>query len=306
MKQLLILIKRNMKLFFKDKGVFFTSLITPLILLVLYVTFLGNVYKNTFNDIIPDIFHNLEGYDEIINGLVGSQLFSSLLAVSCITVAFSSNMIMVSDKVNGTIDDILITPVKKSTLAISYYVATFLNTLLVCMCAFFACLIYLAIVGWYLSFVDVMLIVLDILVLTMFGTALSSLVNFFLKSQGQISAVGAIVSSCYGFICGAYMPISSFGETLQKILSFLPGTYGTSLLRNHTMNGPIEALSNLSSNGISIPDELIKGIKDAVDSNVYFFDNLVKEWQMFLFLGLSVLVILGSYILLTILKKKYK
>ena len=31
---------RNCKLFFKDKGVFFTSLITPLILLVLYATFL--------------------------------------------------------------------------------------------------------------------------------------------------------------------------------------------------------------------------------------------------------------------------
>ena len=29
------LIKRNIKLFFKDKGMFFTSLITPVILLVL-------------------------------------------------------------------------------------------------------------------------------------------------------------------------------------------------------------------------------------------------------------------------------
>ena len=30
------------------------------------------------------------------------------------------------------------------------------------------------------------------------------------------------------------MPISAFGEGLQKIISFLPGTYGTSLIRNHT------------------------------------------------------------------------
>ena len=35
---LAILIKRNVKLFFKDKGMFFTSLITPVILLVLYAT----------------------------------------------------------------------------------------------------------------------------------------------------------------------------------------------------------------------------------------------------------------------------
>ena len=38
------LVKRNTKLYFKDKGMFLTSLITPLILLVLYGTFLSNVY----------------------------------------------------------------------------------------------------------------------------------------------------------------------------------------------------------------------------------------------------------------------
>ena len=42
------LVRRNTKLYFKDKGMFFTSLITPLILLVLYSTFLGNVYEDSF------------------------------------------------------------------------------------------------------------------------------------------------------------------------------------------------------------------------------------------------------------------
>ena len=37
------LVKRNTKLYFKDKGMFFSSLITPVILLVLYATFLKNV-----------------------------------------------------------------------------------------------------------------------------------------------------------------------------------------------------------------------------------------------------------------------
>ena len=42
------LIKRNIKLYFKDKGLFFSSLITPIILLVLYVTFLRNVFYDSF------------------------------------------------------------------------------------------------------------------------------------------------------------------------------------------------------------------------------------------------------------------
>ena len=47
------LTKRNCKLFFKDKGMFFTSLITPIILLVLYATFLAKVYRDSFTSALP-------------------------------------------------------------------------------------------------------------------------------------------------------------------------------------------------------------------------------------------------------------
>ena len=53
MKTVIFLIKRNTKLFFKDKGMFFTALITPAILLVLYGTFLGNVYRDSFTASLP-------------------------------------------------------------------------------------------------------------------------------------------------------------------------------------------------------------------------------------------------------------
>ena len=63
-----------------------------------------------------------------------------------------------------------------------------------------------------------------------------SIISYPLTTQGQMSAVGTIVSAGYGFICGAYMPISDFGSGLQKVLSYLPGTYGTLLIyrRKHS------------------------------------------------------------------------
>ena len=185
------LIKRNCKLFFKDKGMFFTSLITPLILLVLYSTFLYNVYRDSFVSAIPEI---ISVPDKLIDATVGGELFSSLLAVSCVTVSFCCNMLMVQDKISGARRDLTVTPVKKSTLALGYYISTFISTMIVCLVATGACLIYLAKVGWYLSVSDILFILLDILLLVMFGTALSSVINFFLSSQGQISAVGTIVS----------------------------------------------------------------------------------------------------------------
>ena len=48
MKKLCALIGRNRKLFFRDKGMLLSALITPFILIVLYATFLAKVYKDSF------------------------------------------------------------------------------------------------------------------------------------------------------------------------------------------------------------------------------------------------------------------
>ena len=298
MKSTVLLIKRNVKLFFKDKGMFFTSLITPAILLVLYATFLGDVYRDSFITNLPNA-QTLP--KKLIDGLVGAQLISSILAVSCVTVAFCSNFLMVQDKANGTVKDLRISPIKSSHLALSYYVATIISTLLICFIAAGICLAYLAVVGFYMSAIDIALLFADIVLLVLFGTALSSVINFFLSSQGQISAVGTIVSSCYGFICGAYMPIATFDESLQKVISFLPGTYGTALIRNHSMRG---ALAEMENEGI--PETAINSLKDAMDCNLYFFDNKVEEWIMYVILGGSILLLLGIYIILNALKRKEK
>lgn len=230
MKTIKYLCKRNVKIYFKDKGMLFPSLITPVILLVLYATFLKKVYDDSFRSSLKAAGVTIS--DSVINGCVGGQLVSSLLAVCCVTVAFCSNLLMIKDKTSGAIKDLTVSPVKPSVLSISYFLSSLLSTLIISAVGTAACLIYLAATGWYLSFADVISLLLNVILLTTFGTALSSCVNFFLSTDGQASAVGTIVSAGYGFICGAYMPLSAFGEGLRNALGFLPGTYGTSLIRN--------------------------------------------------------------------------
>ncbi len=292
------LIKRNVKLFFKDKGMFFTSLITPVILLVLYATFLGNVYRTNFAASLPE---NVTVPESLINGLAGGQLISSILSVSCITVAFCSNFLMVQDRAGGTIRDFKISPVKPSVLSMSYYAATLLCTLIICFAAAGICLAYVAFTGWYMSAADVFLLLLDILLLVLFGTALSSIINFFLSTQGQISAVGTIISAGYGFICGAYMPISSFGSGLQKFISFLPGTYGTALVRTHSLQG---VLAEMQAHGI--PADTVESFKVSLDCNLRFFDTLVGPPAMYAIVGGSTAVCIGVYILLNTLCRPKK
>ena len=291
------LIRRNTKLYFKDKGMFFTSLITPLILLVLYTTFLGNVYESSFRSALEAAGATVS--DQLIMGCVGGQLVSSLLAVSCVTVAFCSNLLMVQDKTSGARQDLTIAPIKSSTLSLSYYLSTLCATLLISFTAAAVCLGYLYMVGWFLTLADVAALLLDVFLLVMFGTALSSCVIFPLSTNGQASAVGTIISAGYGFICGAYMPISSFSEGLQRVISFLPGSYGTSLLRNHTLRGVFQEMENLH-----FPSQVVEAIRDSVDCNLYFFDNKVELSGMYLVLTASIVILVGLYITMAMLSQR--
>ncbi len=290
------LIRRNCRLFFRDKGMFFSSLITPIILLVLYVTFLGNVYRDSFTGALPEGFV-IE--DALLNATVGGQLISSLLAVCCVTVAFCSNLLMVQDRVSGARRDLAVSPVRPSTIAVAYFCASALATLLISLTALAACLLYLALTGWLLRAGDVLFMLLDVALLTLFGVALSSCVNFPLRTQGQGSAVGTIVSAGYGFLCGAYMPISNFSSGLQKVLSFLPGTYGTSLLRNHALAGAYREMAR-----VGFPAEVIEAIRDSIDCNLYFFGRSVSIGGMYAVLVGATLLLVGLYVLLNAVRRE--
>lgn len=296
MKQISALIRRNIKLYFKDKGLFFVSLITPVILLVLFATFLANVYKVSFVSALPV---GMALKDALINAMVGGQLVSSLLAVSCVTVAFCSNSLMVQDKLSGARRDLLVTPVRRSVLSVSYFAACTLSTLIVNFAAMGLCFAYLAITGWYLAAADVCLLALDVLLLTLFGVALSSCIHFFLNTRGQVSAVGTMVSVGYGFLCGAYMPINSFSAGLQRAMSFLPGTYGTALLRNHALAGAFREMR-----AVGFPAEIVESIRDSIDCNLYFFGEKVSIGTMYLVLCGTIAVLSALYILFNLRKKK--
>lgn len=288
---LLALVKRNIKLYFKDKGTFIMSLITPLILLALFVTFLNNVYQSSLINIVGEGSVN----KKLIDAFSGGWLLSSLLGVCCVTIAFCSN-VQVSDKVSGSELDLNSTPTKKSVISLSYFIANFFTTFIICFVAMIVGFIYLAIIGWYLSIIDVLLIFLNLILCILFGTLLASIVENFISNQGGLSAVATLVSSLYGFLCGAYMPISQFGAGIRNFVMFIPGTYGVILFRNYYMNGVLNEFSK------TLPKEMIDGIKDSFDGNAYFFGNQVELWQMYLVLGLSVLVLIGIYLGVVFLK----
>ena len=296
MRTVLALVNRNRKLFFRDRGMLLESLITPVILIVLYGTFLANVYKESFESSLPDF---MEVSDKLINGTVAAQLAAALLAVSCVTVTFCVNLTMVQDRTNGTRKDFNVSPIRKPVIYLGYFFSTVLNSFMVNILALLLCLGYIRKMGWYLSAGDIAWLFLDVVILVLLGGVLSSIICYPLKTQGQMAAVGTTVSAGYGFICGAYMPISNFGKGLQNVLSYLPGTYGTSMLKNDILRGVFE---EMKANGF--PDDVVTGIADSLDCNPKFHGNVVSTPSMVVIMIVSILVLGAIYLVITAMSEK--
>lgn len=87
------------------------------------------------------------------------------------------------------------------------------------------------------------------------------------------------------------MPISNFGTGLQKVLFYLPSTYGTSLLKNHMLRGIIEEVEKQN-----LPEKMIAAVKDTLDGNPQFRGHVVSVEQM-----IMIMVMVGSIVLLGVL-----
>ena len=299
-KKLGALVQRNIKCYFKDKFLFFVSLITPMILLVLFVTFLRGVYMDSF-DAIFSMFEFKPSDSRVVEGLAGSWLLSSILAVCSVTVAVCSNAVMISDKIEGSVNDLLVSPVKGTTVSISYFIANFIVTMIVMITVMVIGFIYLAAVGWYIPAGDVFMIFVDIVCCVLFGTLLSGVVESFISSQGGLSAFSTMISSMYGFICGAYMPLSQFAEGMRNFICVLPGTYSVGIVRKHFMTGYVNKLGEM---GLSYEGQ--KALMDGFDGNLYVGSTQIPIWAMYLILLGTCAILLAGYIAIVLVKNKRK
>lgn len=284
---------RNIKLYFKDKMTFLVSLITPLILLVLFIAFL----KSTYEDSILSIIQGFDLDQSLIDAFTGGWLFSSVLATSCITIAFCSGM-MVIDKINRANIDFMVSPVKKSTLQLSYVLANLFSTFIITFVLLIVGLIYLACVGFYITFVDILLIVFGLIITSLFGTILANIIWTFTHSQGVVSGVCTLVSALYGFICGAYMPIRTMGQGMQYFVSLLPGTYATVLFRQGFLNSVLNRMRE------TLPQGMINGIASGFDVKMSFFGHDVSTLALILVISISTIVLLGVFLFINKFKKK--
>ena len=84
MNMLLCMVSRNLKIFLKDKANIFFSLLCPLIVLALYVLFLGKVQVDNLNAALAET--GVSGAESAVQAFCDSWMLAGELSSACITV----------------------------------------------------------------------------------------------------------------------------------------------------------------------------------------------------------------------------
>lgn len=230
---------RNIKVYAKDKMAILLSMLTQIIVLVLYLLFLKANYVDAINS-------QLEGVKDLVSkadieGLVNAWLVSGVIGTSVVTVALNTLNLMVKDKEDRIDYDYRASSVKGSTVVMSYFSGAVASTFITSSILLTAGYIFLSMTGTFtLSFPMMLLVYALTLLGSVSGTLVIMLLISFFKKSSTLSAFGVLISTSIGFIVGAYIPVSQFDESVQTVVNLVPGSHIAALMRNVLVSPAID------------------------------------------------------------------
>lgn len=275
------LVERNVKIFLKDKMGVFLSLLAPLIILGLYVLFLGDMQMQS----LKSAFEDVQIDEKLLKNFIDNWMLAGVISVSCVTVSFSAQDILVKDKEKGVLADMLCAPAKRYLLTIGYFVSNVIITLTICMIVLLIAFIFMAFSGWTLSAGDVFTAIGLLALSVISSSAIISLICKAVKTSAQHGALVGIISAAIGFLMGAYMPISIFPKAIQYVTLFVPATYSAGLYREIFMRGALENIEEV------IPQAGEK-LEESFSMQLDFFGKTIHAKEMaWIFFAFTALII---------------
>ncbi len=218
------MVKRNLLIFFRDKGSVFFSLLGVLIIIGLYVLFLGDMMVKSLGDLPGARF------------LMDSWIMSGLLAVTPVTTSLGAMGVVIEDKKYGMYKDFSASPLKRNALYGGYLISGFLISLILSLVTFFLAEIYIVIYGGELLTAAAAGKTLAMILLT---TAFSSIMMFYMvswfKSVNAFSAASTVIGTLMGFLTGIYIPVGTLPSSIQTVVKLFPPSHAAVLFRRIMM-----------------------------------------------------------------------
>lgn len=280
MRGILGFIKRNVLLFFKDWQSILFSLLTSIIVLVLYLLFL----KGTFVSAIQRAMEQYPGPASIVPQkdiamFANLFLLSGILGSAMISVPFSCITVLVKDRANKVDYDILATPMKRGQIIFAYFVSAVLSSTLLTGIILAVGLIGICMQGSiYLNISQIAKAFAIVALGSISASAVFMIVVLFFKSISACEAFFGILSAASGFVIGAYIPISQFSNEVQTVCNLFPASQITIILRNILLEGLLEHI-NTSLSGVD-QGMLVVSLKEYFSFQAKLFNGYLDTTKM--------------------------
>lgn len=251
---------RHLKVFFRDRAAVFFSVLSPLILFLLYFFFLGDSTIANLEKMLPGVA------SAKIELFLNAWIYAGIVATTAITTGLAAVGVFVNDRESGRFEDVAVSPVSRWSVVASYLLATMVIALSITTIVYALSLLHLSILDSSLPTVGAVLSTVGwyVLVAFCFG-ALFSLIATFIKSSNAFTAVSVVVGTGVGFLAGIYVPLGVLSESVSNILYALPFAQSAVLLRQAMGS---EYLADLGGSELTSQMSEIYGFEVSVGGNV--------------------------------------
>ena len=280
-------VSRNLKVFFRDKTAVFFSLLAVLIVLGLYIFFLGDVWI--------DSFPNIKG----VKNLMNCWIIAGLIGVTSVTANMGAFGTMIEDKSKNKIKDFYVSPIKKSKIVGGYIISSFIVGSMMSVVTLIISQIYLVYSGVdVLNFKELTEVFLIILMTSLSNSAMILFIVSLFSSEKAFSTASTIVGTLIGFITGIYLPISMLPDSVQIIVKLVPTSHGISILRQIFMK------KQMDISFADVPTNYINEFKESMGVVYYINDKLVSNTASVFILIASTIIFFFLAVLILYKKKK--
>ncbi|MGE4341581.1 MAG: ABC transporter permease [Bacilli bacterium] len=292
------LTRRNILIFFQNKTTLIFSMMAPILILVIYILFMGEFQTDTIRAMLPP---DTRVSDAEIAMVANAWMIAGILGISSLTISLNSMFVAISDRERGIVDDFTASPVRLVNLTLSYFISAFIITFVLSLVFLIVALLYLFFssgISFTLANVGELLGILTLSSLS--AVIFVMCLTAFFKHTSTAASFTGVFSALIGFLIGAYLPSSILPLSIQNVANLLPGSHATGLFRVVLMNPIFERLSTV------IPEATLNEIKNNYGFSLNLFGGELNRTHMYTYLGLSIIGLFFIYQIISLIKRRLK
>lgn len=283
MRVVLNLMGRNLRLYFRDRlGVFF-SLLSALILFLLYTLFLGSGQIDNLQSNFP------AATEQQVKTFVDTWMFAGIVGITSITTGLGAMNVFVEDSASGRFRDFLVSPIRREKLILGYLLSAGVIALIMTTVVLIVSLAYLFLVDDVSFRPGEIATVYGFLALSCVAfAALSAFVVSFVRTAGAYSALSTIVGTILGFLAGAYIPVGALPDGVRTVINALPFMQASVPVRQEMTADSLQAMAGSQPGAVDAMQEvygITASVGDWAITNAYVLFILAAMTVVFTLLA---------------------